>query len=664
MALIARLRKRLEGHPNEPYDVVSVAYALESLREVFRNKKQANKNGESANKGQNRFTAGPHKAEDLFDDLSISLDDDDDEDDKSPAKGSPTKSVDASPSPDPADDDKPICTKEDLDVVIQMLRNLLSLAYRFNTSAATTMRSTSRMASYSHREGDPARDITAKEITAKEITTESMKAWEIMMSLSGNETCRLLGFLEFVDRIDLCAHATQSKLNGFQRLDQAFRGTSHVNEMIEVVPRVQFLLSVAREAYSVGSITHGRLEPQRCLCTDDLCYGLLVDDQQALLDACLALRVRQGENKMLTWDTISSIGAGYWLYQSGPLDLITEQMARDSYLESCKQLRKGVGDDPFEEEKIEQDLLEELAVWYCVTKKQRVLAELYQKSKVSNISNFLLSDFSLESTRIAALKNAWHLVAQKRYKLALAFFVLGRSVIDAIDVSVRYLADAQLAMLLARLYDRGGFTDKQITPIDFAAFPQNEEVASVQRIHAVSVGEEPREKVVKPRSAVHYLVEAKLSPLAEETQDIALLLFAETLKASKDYPRNVLLFDKGDKKSKNRELIELGQGMMPEGQVATVCQVQESKQPISANGNILGDHVCLRRFSAFSYVPNVLSGFLTGYSLRFVRLDIDLWVSMMRCTFEALARRQMTFAFSLLAFLVTVIPQYNSFIPK
>lgn len=50
-----------------------------------------------------------------------------------------------------------------------------------------------------------------------------------------------------------------------------------------------------------------------------------------------------------------------------------------------------------------------------------------------------------------ALKNAFELVRQKRYTFACAFFIFAGKWRDALDVCIRYLNDASLALLVARL---------------------------------------------------------------------------------------------------------------------------------------------------------------------------------------------------------------------
>ncbi|KIO33268.1 hypothetical protein M407DRAFT_234427, partial [Tulasnella calospora MUT 4182] len=66
---------------------------------------------------------------------------------------------------------------------------------------------------------------------------------------------------------------------------------------------------------------------------------------------------------------------------------------------------------------------------------------------------FLSNDFSQSRWQTAALKNAFALLSKQRYEYAAAFFLLGGSLKDAVNVCLKQLADFQLAVALARVVE-------------------------------------------------------------------------------------------------------------------------------------------------------------------------------------------------------------------
>jgi len=66
---------------------------------------------------------------------------------------------------------------------------------------------------------------------------------------------------------------------------------------------------------------------------------------------------------------------------------------------------------------------------------------------------FLSNDFTQPRWRTAALKNAYALLGKRRFEYAAAFFVLGGSLKDAVNVCLRHLDDFQLAVALARVIE-------------------------------------------------------------------------------------------------------------------------------------------------------------------------------------------------------------------
>ena len=75
--------------------------------------------------------------------------------------------------------------------------------------------------------------------------------------------------------------------------------------------------------------------------------------------------------------------------------------------------------------------------------------------KNTKMQEFFSRDFSEDRWHKAALKNAFVLLTKQRFEEAAAFFLLGDSLWDAVEVCLRRLRDVQLALVITRLYEGG-----------------------------------------------------------------------------------------------------------------------------------------------------------------------------------------------------------------
>ena len=66
------------------------------------------------------------------------------------------------------------------------------------------------------------------------------------------------------------------------------------------------------------------------------------------------------------------------------------------------------------------------------------------------VFNFIKNDFREEKWKTGALKNAYVLLGKQRFELAAAFFLLGGSLKDAVNICLQKLNDFQLALVIAR----------------------------------------------------------------------------------------------------------------------------------------------------------------------------------------------------------------------
>ena len=75
--------------------------------------------------------------------------------------------------------------------------------------------------------------------------------------------------------------------------------------------------------------------------------------------------------------------------------------------------------------------------------------------KNARMQEFFSRNFSEDRWHRAALKNAFVLLTKQRFEEAAAFFLLGGSLWDAVEVCLRKLHDVQLALVITRLYEGG-----------------------------------------------------------------------------------------------------------------------------------------------------------------------------------------------------------------
>jgi hypothetical protein len=91
--------------------------------------------------------------------------------------------------------------------------------------------------------------------------------------------------------------------------------------------------------------------------------------------------------------------------------------------------------------------------WYILLDKLAVILALYKGcgTEKQKMVTFLNNDFSTERWRSAAVKNAYVLRSKKDFLMAAAFFILGNSFKEAVDIILTDLEDIQLAILMCKL---------------------------------------------------------------------------------------------------------------------------------------------------------------------------------------------------------------------
>lgn len=161
------------------------------------------------------------------------------------------------------------------------------------------------------------------------------------------------------------------------------------------------------------------------------------ESQEALLS-----KLQAACSNRMTWRFACASGVFFWVRSSERLHSLLEQVARTAYTES-------------DSNPVLATLL------YLALRKPSMVQTLWKRAighaDREKMVNFLSKDFSEERWRVAAQKNAFVLMSQRRFDLAAAFFLLGGSLRDTVNVCVRNLKDVQLAIAVARAY--GGDSD-------------------------------------------------------------------------------------------------------------------------------------------------------------------------------------------------------------
>ena len=167
-------------------------------------------------------------------------------------------------------------------------------------------------------------------------------------------------------------------------------------------------------------------------------WAYVSESQDALLS-----KVTSVWSDRVSWPVVRDSGVFGWMRKREPLLPIMEQVARSAFT-------AGDDIDPVQ-----------CSLFYLALKKTHALRSVWRRaighSDQAKMLAFLAHDFSEERWRIAAQKNAYALMSQRRFAFAAAFFLLGDALSDAVHICVRKLDDVPLAMAVARVYEESDY---------------------------------------------------------------------------------------------------------------------------------------------------------------------------------------------------------------
>ncbi|KAI1629251.1 glycylpeptide N-tetradecanoyltransferase [Exophiala viscosa] len=163
-------------------------------------------------------------------------------------------------------------------------------------------------------------------------------------------------------------------------------------------------------------------------------FASLSSSQEVLVD--LVTRFHGGK---LTWEAARKSGLFCWLSDAEALRLQMENVARAEFT-------KHEDRNPIDS-----------SLYYFALRKKNVLQGLWRMAigvrEKENTIKLLANNFNNPRWKASALKNAYALLSRRRFHYAAAFFLLGDSLWDAVNVCIHQLKDLRLAIAIARVYE-------------------------------------------------------------------------------------------------------------------------------------------------------------------------------------------------------------------
>ncbi|GBE78251.1 hypothetical protein SCP_0111340 [Sparassis crispa] len=179
----------------------------------------------------------------------------------------------------------------------------------------------------------------------------------------------------------------------------------------------------------------GRIRPRARLRYRDMIWAFHSESQDLLLSTSVAAC-----GGKMTWTDARALGVFIWMHSGEPMRAHMEVIARNQYM-------AGDNRDPTE-----------CSLFYFALGKGKLVHALWRQAAWHREQNvmlkFLNNDFTQPRWQTAALKNAFALLSKRRFEYAAAFFLLGGSLKDAVNVCIKNLSDFQLAVALARVVEQ------------------------------------------------------------------------------------------------------------------------------------------------------------------------------------------------------------------
>ncbi|KAF8167749.1 RAVE protein 1 C terminal-domain-containing protein [Crassisporium funariophilum] len=197
---------------------------------------------------------------------------------------------------------------------------------------------------------------------------------------------------------------------------------------------------INHRALTVNSATTNGTAPKKSARRERLRYRDMIwafhsESQDLLLNTSTAAC-----NGKMIWSDARALGIALWLNSLEALKSQVEVIARNEYM-------AGDNRDPTA-----------CSLFYFALGKSKLVQGLWRQAawhkEQAIMLKFLGNDFNNPRWRTAALKNAFALLSKQRFEYAAAFFLLGGSLKDAVNVCIKQLGDFQLAVAIARIVEQ------------------------------------------------------------------------------------------------------------------------------------------------------------------------------------------------------------------
>ncbi|KAF9479728.1 hypothetical protein BDN70DRAFT_906163 [Pholiota conissans] len=261
-------------------------------------------------------------------------------------------------------------------------------------------------------------------------------------SLSPNEQAHLIVLIQTTLEIDEQRRALDS--NGLRYLI-SMRSFYIINERSQVPD-----IAATNGTFPKKSARRERLRYR------DMIWAFHSESQEILLSSSTAAC----SNGKMMWADARALGIAIWLNSTESLKSQFETIARNEYM-------AGEFRDPTA-----------CSLFYFALGKPKLVHGLWRQAawhkEQTVMLKFLSNDFTEDRWRTAACKNAFALLSKQRFEYAAAFFLLGGSLKDAVNVCIKQLKDFQLAVALARIVEGNtegpilrGILTNMVLPIAF-----------------------------------------------------------------------------------------------------------------------------------------------------------------------------------------------------
>lgn len=178
-----------------------------------------------------------------------------------------------------------------------------------------------------------------------------------------------------------------------------------------------------------------------------IAHACLSQTQEALLNFVLAHL--EEHNIKLTWSTARALGLFLFMSDTEALKVHLETVARNEYNRNQDD-RSPV----------------DCSLYYLALDKKAILQSLWRRTigvkEKESTMKLLANNFKDQKWRATALKNAYALLSRRRFEYAAAFFLLGGSLNDAVNVCVNQLHDFQLAIAITRVWQGDPDVQKEV----------------------------------------------------------------------------------------------------------------------------------------------------------------------------------------------------------